>query len=132
MKQNKKTDFLFYLLSNLISSLCVLVTCIIHNKLLGVHLFDVESLKCVAMCSGIHLMFTGFLAFQIVIEKFFFFEAFTYVSFFVGIILICTLKNIKEDVIPAVFGFIFLSMGIYFRFCLWRYDVIKDDKKGSL
>ncbi len=74
-------------------------------------------------------MFTGFLAFQIVIEKFFFFEAFTYVSFFVGIALLCTLRNIKEDVIPAVFGFVFLSMGIYFRFCLWGYDVKKDDKK---
>lgn len=127
MLHNKKTDFLFYLLINVISTLSVLLISLIHNRLNSLPLLDIESFKLAAICFFIHLMITGFLVFQIIIEKFFFFEAFTYLSIFAGIVLLLTtLSNLRTDVIPSVFGFIFLSIGIYLRFCLWHYDAKTD------
>ena len=129
MVKNKKTDFLFYLLFNCISTLCVFIICIIHNKLNLKPLFDIESLKGIALCFFMHFIICGFIAFQLIIEKYFFFEAFTYFSFIVGIIMLFTLKNIKTDIIPGVFGFVFITLSIYMRFWLWKYDVKKDGKE---
>ena len=129
MVKNKKTDFLFYLLFNCISTLGVLIICIIHNKLNLKPLFDIESVKGIALCFFMHFIICGFIAFQLIIEKYFFFEAFTYFSFITGVIVLTTLKNIKSDIMPGIFGCVFITLGIYLRFWLWKYDLQKDEKK---
>lgn len=125
MEKNKKTDFLFYLLFNCISTLGVLIILMIHNKLNLKPLLDVEYLKGITLCFFMHLIICGFMVFQLVIEKYFYFEVFTYVSFIFGLLMLFTLNNIKTDVIPGIFGCVFLTLGIYMRFWLWHYDVNK-------
>ena len=128
MSKNKKTDFLFYLLSLFLSTACVFASCAVHSRLNQQPLFTSGVAEVMLVSVLGHLLCVLPFVFYLVKERFFHFEFLTYAFLVFGAIMLFQLKNIKNDIFPATFGFVLESLGLFSRARLWKYDMAKNER----
>ena len=127
--KTKSRDFIFYLCFNIINSIAIFILLLFFYA-------ETESIlskiKITSSFCLVHIVMVLVLLCMIYVGMNFQFEAFTYIFIFVSIIIsVASLKELSQNCIQFCIGMSLLNLGIYSRFALWKYDILKLDNKEN-